>query len=101
VTSQGRQYPDGPLVPPPEWRDPLGEMRRFRAAMDRLYTDPGVSAAEASALGQAMRDLMNPEPAPGPPYVHTFAPPEPIGQDEDGNDIYPEPGPAITLTEGL
>ena len=39
------------------------------------------------------------EPEPGPPYTHTIVPPEPIGEDEDGNPLYPEPGPAFTLTE--
>ena len=39
------------------------------------------------------------EPPPGPPYVHTLVPPEPIGEDADGNPLYPEPGPAMTLTE--
>lgn len=35
---------------------------------------------------------------PGPPYTHTIVPPEPIGEDEAGNPIYPEPAPAYTLT---
>ena len=39
------------------------------------------------------------EPEPGPPYTHTIVPPEPIGEDEDGNPLYPEPGPAMTLTD--
>ena len=33
------------------------------------------------------------------PYVHTFAPQEPAGEDGDGNPVYPEPGPSFTLTE--
>ena len=41
----------------------------------------------------------DPEPEPGPPYVHTIVPPEPIGELEDGTLIYPEPGPAYTMTE--
>lgn len=49
--------------------------------------------------GEIMASLLGAPERPGPPYVHTFRPPEPIGQDEDGNDIYPEPGPAYTLTE--
>lgn len=36
---------------------------------------------------------------PGPPWTHTLVPPEPIGEDEDGNPVYPEPGPAFTLTD--
>lgn len=51
-------------------------------------------------LGHLMHALLNPEPAPGPPCVHTLVPPEPIGYDEDGDPVYPEPGPAFTLTEG-
>ena len=39
------------------------------------------------------------DPRPGPPYVHTLVPPEPIGWDDDGNPVYPEPGPSYTLTE--
>ena len=35
----------------------------------------------------------------GPPYVHTFRPPEPIGYDDDGNPIHPEPRPTHTLTD--
>lgn len=100
MTSPGRQYPDGPLEPPPGWPNPLGAMKSFGAAMDRLYTDPGVPAAEASALGQMMHAILGaPDPEPGPPYVHVLVPPEPIGEDKDGNDIYPEPGPAYTVRE--
>jgi len=51
------------------------------------------------ACGDLLASLLAPAIEPGPPYVHTFVPPEPIGEDEDGNDIYPEPGPAYTLTE--
>lgn len=38
--------------------------------------------------------------ADGPPWTHTVVPPEPIGEDEDGNPVYPEPGPTHTLTDG-
>jgi len=51
------------------------------------------------ALGHVMHNVLNPEPPPGPPYTHTIVPPEPIGEDENGNPLYPEPGPAMTLTE--
>lgn len=72
--------------------------------LGRSYPDPAEAEDRAwQALGQLMHNPLNPEPpepSPGPPYVHTFAPPEPIGEDEDGNDIHPEPGPAFTLTEG-
>lgn len=43
--------------------------------------------------------LGDPEPRPGEPYVHTFRSSEPIGWDDDGNPVYPEPGPSYTLTE--
>ena len=56
------------------WPDGAGEF------MFSLFGDPAV-----------MRD--------GPPYTHTFRPPEPVGEDEDGNPVYPEPGPAHTLTD--
>ena len=48
-------------------------------------------------LGEIMHGLLNPEPEPGPPYTHTIVPPEPIGWDEDGTPLYPEPGPSATL----
>ena len=38
-------------------------------------------------------------PEPSPPYVHTFKSPEPVGWDDDGNPLYPEPGPSYTLTK--
>ena len=72
MTSVGRQYPDGPLEAPPDWPD---------------------------GAGRFLHNLLNPASAPGPPWTHTIVPPEPIGWDEDGNPLYPEPGPAVTLTE--
>ena len=69
--------------------------------LGRSYPDPAEVESRAwAALGEVMHAVLNPEPAPGPPYVHTLVPPEPIGWDEDGNPVYPEPGPAYTLTEG-
>ena len=50
-------------------------------------------------LGNFLCNTLNPDWPPGPPYVHTVVPPEPIGEDEDGNPLYPEPGPTMTLTE--
>ena len=70
--SYGRQYPDGPLEPPPGWPEGAGEF---------------------------MRNMLGGQQEPGPPWTHTLVPPEPTGQDEDGNPLYPEPGPAMTLTE--
>jgi len=49
------------------------------------------------SAGHFLHNLLNPEPQPGAPYTHTIVPPEPIGEDEDGNPVYPEPGPAHTL----
>jgi hypothetical protein len=37
--------------------------------------------------------------ADGPPWTHTFRPPEPE-YDEEGNEIWREPDPTHTLTEG-
>jgi hypothetical protein len=69
--------------------------------LGRSYPDPAEAEEWAwQALGQVMHSLLNPEPAPGPPYVHTLVPPEPIGEDEDGNPVYQPPGPVCTLTEG-
>lgn len=39
-------------------------------------------------IGWLLRQLLNPEPQPGPPYVHTFNAPEPDGYDEHGDPIY-------------
>ena len=55
------------------WPDGAGEF------MFSLFGDPAVTAG-------------------GPPYVHTLKPVEPVGYDDDGNPIYPEPGPTHTLT---
>ena len=43
--------------------------------------------------GEFPASMLGGDPEPGPPYTHTLVPPEPIGEDEDGNLIYPEPGP--------
>ena len=65
--------------------------------LGREYADP--EPAAWAALGEVMHRVLNPEPSPGPPYTHTLVHEEPIGWDEDGNPLYPEPGPAMTLTE--
>ena len=49
--------------------------------------------------GSFLHGLLHPEPKPGPPFTHTIVQPEPIGEDEDGNPLYPEPGPAMTLAD--
>lgn len=51
------------------------------------------------AVGGFLHNMLGGEPETGPPYTHTFVAPEPIGEDEDGNPVYPEPGPAFTLTD--
>ena len=68
----GRQYPDGPLEAPPDWPD---------------------------SAGHFLANLLNPASTPGPPWTHTLLPPEPLYYDDFGTPVYPEPGPAMTLTE--
>jgi len=59
-----------------------------------------VSETWPEAAGELLSGILgDTEPRPGGPYVHTFKMPEPIGEDEDGNPVYPEPLPAFTLTE--
>lgn len=41
-----------------------------------------------AGIGWLLHQLLNPEPAPGPPYVHRFDAPEPDGYDENGDPIY-------------
>ena len=78
VTDRGRQNPDDPLEPPPGV-----EFRRL-----------------ADSAGESLQNLLGDlEPRPGGPYVHRFKAPEPAGWDDDGNPVYPEPGPSYTLTE--
>jgi hypothetical protein len=84
----GRQYPDGPLEAPAGWALPDDWPE-----CSLNFWPEAAGAFLASLYG-------DPEPEPGPPYVHTIVPPEPIGEDEDGNLIYLEPGPAFTLPGG-
>lgn len=48
------------------------------------------------AMGEVLHSFLNAEPEPGPPYVHTFADPEQV-QDEDG-EWYVPLVPTHTLT---
>ena len=89
MTSYGRQYPDGPRM---VYSPFTGRQR------------PDVLAAVESwawpALGEVMHNILGgTEPEPGPPYTHTIVPPEPLDWDDFGSPVYPEPGPAMTLTE--
>jgi hypothetical protein len=88
VTSQGRQYPDGPLEAPPGVEF---------APLDTERTH-GKHGFWADGAGSFLHGLLHPDHPAGPPYVHTLVPPEPIGWDEDGEPVYPEPGPAVTVT---
>jgi hypothetical protein len=69
------------------------------ACQERIQAGRGAAGTEPSA-GEFLRNLLAPVSQPGPPYTHTIVPPEPVGVDEDGNLIYPEPGPSYTLTAG-
>lgn len=51
-----------------------------------------------AAMGEVLHAILHPKPQPGPPYVHTIRPPEPIGYDEQGRPIW-EPEPAFTITD--
>jgi hypothetical protein len=114
VTSQGGQYPDGPLEPPPGWFGAEALRKRASAV-------PAVEEQAWQALGQVMHNLLNPEPSPGPPYVHTLVLPAPCPTDCDPDcELNPDerheirqardhdpdeceasrkPGPACALTE--
>lgn len=43
------------------------------------------------AVGAVLHAMLNAEPEPGPPYMHTVKPPEPAGYDEDGRPIWDVP----------
>jgi hypothetical protein len=60
-----------------------------------------VEASAHDALGYFMHRLLRPEPEPGPPYTHTFVPPQQAVFTASGKRLYrpPPPGPAYTLTE--
>lgn len=77
----------------PDWFSAENLRKRASAVAD-------VETRAWEAMGEVMHNILGgASPAPGPPYTHTLVPPEPIGEDEDGNPIYPPPGPAYTLTE--
>ena len=79
MTSQGRQYPDGPPA----------------ASRDVNFAPVEVP----DGFGEMLSSLLGaPDPRQGPPYVHTFRPPEPE-YDDEGNEIWHEPGPAFTLVK--
>lgn len=91
MATWGRQYPDGPLEPPPGWFSDENLRKRASVAAD-------VSGWAAGAFGEVMRALLNPEPEPGPPYVHTLAPPQQPVFSRSGKLVYRPPShPAYTL----
>src|ERR1700677_713962 len=83
VTDSGRQYPDGPLEAPPGW-----------ALLDD-WPECSLSFWPEAAWAFLFGD---PEPSPGPPYTHTFVPPQQAVFTASGKLLYrpPPPGPAWT-----
>jgi hypothetical protein len=77
----------------PDWFSAGNLAARASAAVD---AEDQVWAAYAGVMANILGSAGT---EPGPPHVHTLVPPEPIGWDEDDNPVYPEPGPAYTLTE--
>jgi hypothetical protein len=67
----------------------------------RSYPDPAEAAyaLAADAMGHFLAGLLAPVSEPGPPYTHTLVPPEPE-YDDEGNEVWREPDPAFTLTDG-
>lgn len=51
------------------------------------------------AMGGMMHNLLNPQHDPGPPYVHTFAPPEPVIL--TAADPEPPPGTVVCDKHGV
>ena len=92
MSNTGRQYPDGPLEPGMVYSPLAGRTRPDVLAAVESWAWPALGEVMHSILGGSDRE-------PGPPYTHTIVPPEPIGEDEDGNLLYPEPGPAFTLAD--
>ncbi len=71
MTSQGRQYPDGPLLPPSGWFSAESIRKRASAA-------PAIEEQAWASLGALMASLFGAsEPEPGPPYTHTLTGPIP------------------------
>ena len=92
MNSQGRQYPDGPLEPPPGWVSVGADF-----AKGVCESRPVPSEFWPDSAGEFLHNMYGgSEPEPGPPYVHTFRPPEPE-YDDEGNQIWHEPDPAFTL----
>jgi hypothetical protein len=59
-----------------------------------------VEAPAYDALGYFMHRILNPEPEPGPPYVHTFKLPQQPVYASSGKLVYrPPPARAYTLTD--
>ena len=83
------------------WTDERGRQRHGHPAGEECSAPDLSLPMWPDSAGAFLHNMLGgTEPEPGPPYTHTLVPPEPIGEDEDGNLLYPEPGPAFTLTEG-
>lgn len=92
MTSQGRQYPDGPLVAPHDV-----DFGRLPEGLEG-WPDNSLDFWPKAA-GEFLAGILGPPPEPGPPYVHTFRPPQEF-YTRSGKLLYREPsGPAYTLTE--
>jgi hypothetical protein len=87
VTTRGRQYPDGPLVPDPDviYR-PLQQPAWPGSGTPEEFWPDGAGEILHNILGGS-------EPAPGPPYTHTIVPPEPVTL--TSSDPEPPPGTVV------
>jgi hypothetical protein len=54
-----------------------------------------------AGTGEILHNILSGgDPKPGPPWTHTIVPAGPIGELEAGTPVYPEPGPAFTVSDG-
>lgn len=94
MTSRGRQYPDGPLLPPPA-HIRLGAAFAEGFAEGFATVRPVPAEFWPEAAGGFLQNMLNPEPEPGPPYVHTIVPPEPVTL----TSADPEPPPGTVVRD--
>ena len=64
----------------------------YRQAMDGPLPEGPLAP---DGIGEVLHAILNPQPQPGPPYVHTIRPPEPE-YDENGDPYWPLE-PSFTL----